>query len=1672
MKSPACRASEMRVSMAESPPYGAMPHRTRAMSSPSSAVVAALQRWRSDLLDLSHRNPLLHLKPRRSCLLTISQPDPQAILEQLRAGKSWSFWLPTTEENRQRGQPETNELVCADLDRAELLHVLTGLYRWALTDYQELGLYLLHLALGVLEWRDDDGQTFHSPLVLLPVELARPSLHEPFRLTQAEDAFLNPALQTRLLQDFDFRLPPFDPDGKKTLTTHLEEVREAIAGLPGWQGESAALLTRFPFFKGVTHQDLLDNAQRMAEHPLVRALAGVPSSETFARIEAPDEHELDEVPPPEEAFHVLDADSSQRRCLEAASRGQSLVLLGPPGTGKSQTIANLIADCLARGKTVLFVSEKMAALDVVHQRLCQVGLDDFCLELHSHKANKRVVIAELLRCLELPAEPPPAVPPADSERLRQCRQQLSVYVDALHRPREPLQQSVWWALGELARCHDLPALPLTLPEGTELTAAWLEEARQALERARQLWHVRKDPDFPWRGFKLERYNLQLRDEVIGLIDKARTRLDRLLAVAQEYGRQLGVTGSVAWLLKLDELLEATPKPPSQWLTADDLSELAADLDRCAASHQGQGAARGPLTAKYGSGIWQLPEGTAAQLEETWRQVRLLLAPSDEAGANFLKLQQQLRGWAADTQRRVPGWLTEARTLEKWLGVPLPVGAAASVAGAETLGSSDPGTNRGFAAPAPAAQADKLGPSLAMLRRLLRLANLCQSDTPPERAWVLDPAARQKAQTLIAQVRPDFTAYRQGKAALLERYTEDFFELDLERMGKAFDGFYRSFLRIFSASYRRDRRSIRRRTRTRTVLPTMADDVRAGRDLVVMQRRLEEQTAERRPVLGRYEKGLDTALDAAERAIKVAAEALELVRQLKCETVPERLADALCAPGPPPEKVRAAARRLHDSLAAWWQHTQELRAVLPLDLFPQVGQPLEEAALSALVHYGQQLQAALNRFAVLADPVLSRAVVPPPDIVTFLQDLREAERQRAAETIASTAAARWQARFGPGFRGLATDWEALKKSLSWVQKLRGLFPGPLPEPILRIATGAAPAPPSRELRTARDQAQQAIHSLEIRFEPDERRGVSPPVEDQQQWLGLLRQRITGLADWSDWKLLQRRFEHLGLAAYWEQLQQAEVPADRLADVFLKSALTHWLEPILREDPALAAFRRTDHERIVEEFREQDRLLIRQAAVRVAQQAEARRREAAGPELEAERTLLLREAHNKGRPLPLRLLFEQIPGLLRRLKPCLLTNPLSVSQFFPAEIVFDLVIFDEASQIATEDAIGAISRGRQAVIVGDDKQLPPTSSFQQNLLDDEQEEVQEAPALFESVLDACLRAGLPSYLLRCHYRSRHEGLIAYSNQSFYDGRLITFPAPSLSASVELRHVPDGVYDHGGRRGNRREAEVVADLVFEHFQKHGDKKTLGVITFSQAQMTAIADEVERRLRDRPNLEPFFKPDRLEGFFVKNLETAQGDERDVILLSIDYGPNASGRLTMHFGPISGEGGERRLNVAITRARERLVIVSSIHAADIDPAATKTAGMAHLRAYLEYVERGPAASAPVEEALPALERDLLAEVRRLGYEAEVQVGSSEYRLDVAVRAPGPDGRFVLGIQTDGLSYRAAATARDRDRLWPEALEKLGWRLYRVWSPAWVEHREEELAALRQAVEQANRADS
>jgi very-short-patch-repair endonuclease len=392
-------------------------------------------------------------------------------------------------------------------------------------------------------------------------------------------------------------------------------------------------------------------------------------------------------------------------------------------------------------------------------------------------------------------------------------------------------------------------------------------------------------------------------------------------------------------------------------------------------------------------------------------------------------------------------------------------------------------------------------------------------------------------------------------------------------------------------------------------------------------------------------------------------------------------------------------------------------------------------------------------------------------------------------------------------------------------------------------------------------------------------------------------------------------------------------------------------------------------------------------------------------------------------------------------------------------FDLIIFDEASQIPTWDAAGVMARGKQIIIAGDPKQLPPTNFFQRQANSDEEPEDIEYQDL-ESVLDDFLTASVREVYLKWHYRSRNENLIAFSNHHYYDNRLLTFPSADRGKGVSLRHV-GGVYDRAKSRTNPVEARaVVAEIMERLSDPMRSHQSIGVVTFNQAQQVLIEDLLDAARKGRHDLDRHFDADNPNAVMVKNLENVQGDERDVMLLSICYGPDDAGKVGFNFGPLNRNGGERRLNVAITRAKYETVAFSSLQPEQIDLSRTRALGVKHLRNYLEYARSGPAALTALVDADhiddfdSPFEKQVAEFLRQSGFDVVSQVGCSGYRIDLGVISPDDAGQFILGIECDGKNYHSAKTARDRDRLRESVLEGLGWRLHRIWSTDWFYNRE------------------
>lgn len=569
-----------------------------------------------------------------------------------------------------------------------------------------------------------------------------------------------------------------------------------------------------------------------------------------------------------------------------------------------------------------------------------------------------------------------------------------------------------------------------------------------------------------------------------------------------------------------------------------------------------------------------------------------------------------------------------------------------------------------------------------------------------------------------------------------------------------------------------------------------------------------------------------------------------------------------------------------------------------------------------------------------------------------------------------------------------------------------------------------------------------------------------------------EQFDSLRHWISFSEVLTQLKEIGLTSFVDLIIDRQVESKNITGCFQQVFYKQWIEYILFSVSELATFSRVKQDQAVRDFIKKDNL---QYEINKAQIRSELSQQRPNPDLVAggsAAAILRREAFKKRKQMPIRKLLSETGSLVQILKPCFLMSPLSVSTFLdPEKLRFDTVIFDEASQIFPQDAIGAIYRGKQLIVVGDSRQMPPSNFFNNSSdIDDDDEEIGDIND-FESILDVCSSV-FTTERLAWHYRSHYEQLIAFSNLSFYDNKLVTFPSSTKDhegIGVDYYHV-DGTFDRTSKT-NKVEAQFIVDLIYQHIQEHPDR-SLGVVAFSVAQQSLIDKLLSKQRETDPSQEWFFKSDNAEPFFIKNLETVQGDERDTIIFSIAYARDAQGRFVQNFGPLNRKGGERRLNVAVTRAKDNIQVVASIHYTDIDLSKTGSEGVRLLRAYLDFAQNGEQAlertiTASSEDHFDSdFEMEVCEYLRDQGFTVDTQVGCAGYRIDLGLRKPD-SSHYLLAIECDGATYHSSKNARDRDSLRQQILENMGWQFYRIWSTDWYRNKMVEKTRLLESAKTA-----
>ncbi|HPF38105.1 MAG TPA: DUF3320 domain-containing protein [Phycisphaerae bacterium] len=1340
-----------------------------------------LDRWKRKLLDLSLHNRLINFKTNTKKTVPVLCPDIGGLEDALADGLEFRVNPRPSEfsedddrsaelHRARTGSDAFNELLQAelaarrlyvDLDAIELSRRLTEIFRSARTAKEEGGASALYLAAGFLKWYETTASEIPrlAPIILIPLEVQRHSVQEGFRISQGdEEPRVNITLLELLKKDHGLKLEGLDPiphdDHGVDVQRILTIFRQAIKDTPRWDVIESTYIGFFSFTKFLMWRDLEERSKELEKNKVVRHLIHTSSEKFDSDGEFPDLDELDTKYPPSSVYCPMPADSSQLRAVMAGAEGKSFVLFGPPGTGKSQTITNLIAHTLGEGKSVLFVSEKMAALSVVRGRLERCGLGPFCMELHSNKSRKRDVIDQLGEAIDFRAAMPSDAWKSEADRLRRLRLNLNEYVSALHRVGS-FGESVFQATSKLVGLKEQKRIDLKFAEISNISKEWLDGWRELIQRMQTAGdacgHVAGNT---WTGSETSSWSLPYQAEVESDLDRLMALCDQVQQLSTKLGPMFALGSEWAWnqLSFVDKFLNFfvnPPKAPSPLLLDPDWPELSA----------------------YVSGVIK-------------------------------------KGRERDSQK--------AELLSEY---------------EEAILSLD-------------------------------LDSLIQQHNKATVSW----------------------------------FVPRFFGL-------------RSVRRALSSVARADRKVAKDR---------VLKDLSAARSLREVCMWLKDADDRCSALLGSHWNGGEADWESIDQAVNWSTGFREL---------------AMKAAGSKQENA--------DSFRKHWakvliEHHDSLQV-------------------------GGQLRDMIDRFS------------------TGFASLRAARAELQARLGVTDDAKFWRA-------------------------------------------------DDRRLR----------------------------VGMMKERLSELKSNLRGLRAWCNWQLVRSEASKAGLGGLISAYESAEVSTEQLRRSFDRTFYEQWVLWATQQDESLSRFFSPEHERKIREFRltdsqymklTQQELISRIGAKKPPSTPEASDKSEAG--------ILNRQRRLRRGHMPVRGLFQKIPNLLSRLKPCLLMSPISVAQYLDASHPpFDLVVFDEASQIPVWDAVGAIARGTEVVIVGDPKQLPPTNFFQR--ADETEFNDDDVVEDMESILDECLSANLPDLALRWHYRSRHESLITFSNYHYYGNDLLTFPSPYVGQGVSFRHIADGVYDKGQSRTNRAEAEaVVKDVLSRLMDPERSRLSIGIVTFSMAQQTLVEDLLDAAVRENPGIETYFSDDVAEPVFIKNLENVQGDERDVILFSVCYGPDQAGKVSMNFGPLNRDGGERRLNVAITRARQEVVVFSSLRPEKIDLSRTRSRGVQDLKCFLDYAERGPVA---ISQAITMgggsdfespFEREVCNRIRELGYHVDTQVGCSGYRIDLGVRDPENAGRYVLGIECDGANYHSAKTARDRDRLREDVLTDLGWTLHRVWSSDW-----------------------
>ena len=1280
-----------------------------------------IELWKKLLLDLGKRNRLLNFKEGKRSNVLISAPSYDELFRRIAVQeKELQFPYARKTDIDNDGEETYSEIIKGDIETTrqigDLQKTLKVLRYRANTSVEEQGINILFLAFGLLRWteREDSNQVLSSPIVLVPVKLTIESITSPYKLSPHEDEIIvNPTLIHKLDNDFGIKLPEFDGI-KDDLESFLDKVEELIEKR-GWKVERCVHLTNLSFLKINMYKDLERNELKLNSNPVIASIAG--EHGPIHINENLDDFDHDKNLKPIDTFQVVDADSSQQDAILLSKSGVSFVLQGPPGTGKSQTITNIISEAIADGKKVLFVSEKMAALKVVYNRLASVGLSDYCFTLHSHKANKKEILRELASSISIERKKVTDEALTQLQTLERKRSELNEYQEQLHTPCSGLNKTIFEINGLLAKLSSVPEIIFPIENIDKVSLQQLNDRTYLLRELSKTIGKRSEDyvDNVWRNSNVKFLSNELRHDIDSNINLLLPLLIEAEDILKECNTELNLATELTVeglhsLFNILSVAQNSPLIPERWILDSDISQLIED----AANYR-------IISEKINKFQIDLSEGFKASIFDY---------NGEETKDKLSKLLMSLVG---EIKSENPTILTEnSRKISTNL--------TRIVNEIETLFNKACKISEGFGLTKPIDFID-----LKKLQELSR-ALIDAFEIIPTDKWFEKHSLSEIIQ-LLPTCKRFHKELNDEKKKILEICDEDILNIDYYPILQRFRCDYTSPFRILKGNYRKDIRELRHYLNDGSKL-TYTEALKLLNSLKSIDDKKKQLVANYDSYIEHYGnlyKGEETCWDTIQKSLIKYESIISLI-----ENFPTKLRSLL--------KDHLLSR---DSMVEFDNLCEQyslaelingLSSILTISVH-------DNSSLKDLIQYCKNIIDTLTQFIEEYDK-LRNLSLKEINIDNLFEDLTKlAFVQNEKKTIHEQKEALIKS-FDTYYKNEATDWEKIIDALRFAKEFKDIITKHQLSNkfVKKICTDNNSVVFSKRVIT---KLLPVINSIDKHF------GWFVSLFDENEsfqnyTFQKLSDRLIAckdkkylLEEWVDYCSNRQKCESAGLTSYIREFESTGVSSDYLVDAYLKRFYRLWLDSILPQFPAVMNFRGRIQEQTVNEFQQLDKNQFKIAQARVRERVMSRI-----PDFNAitstrdEIGILKRELNKQRRLMPLRKLFMAIPNLITALRPCFMMSPLSVSVFLEAQSYdFDLVIFDEASQVHTEDAIGAIMRGKQVIIVGDTQQLPPTNFFAATIndddfeTDDEEENKNQDVGAYDSILEEAVTV-LPERSLRWH------------------------------------------------------------------------------------------------------------------------------------------------------------------------------------------------------------------------------------------------------------------------------------------------------------------------------------